>query len=115
MVTEDVLFGDIAAVVTVLNGTCHFCWSCIFSDPEHQRAKGNLKYFEFQLEKQKKAEEKDEVQKKKEQEKSEAAEKKKSKKNVSNQLIPERKKYEMLCRGEGIRMVRVREKQKNTF
>uniref|UniRef100_A0A674NP64 procollagen-proline 4-dioxygenase n=1 Tax=Takifugu rubripes TaxID=31033 RepID=A0A674NP64_TAKRU len=40
-------------------------------DPEHQRAKGNLKYFEFQLEKQRK---------------------------------DKKKKYEMLCRGEGIKM-----------
>uniref|UniRef100_A0A673CKD6 procollagen-proline 4-dioxygenase n=1 Tax=Sphaeramia orbicularis TaxID=375764 RepID=A0A673CKD6_9TELE len=54
-------------------------------DPEHQRAKGNLKYFEFQLEKQRK-------------------EKKKSKAQTAFQLIPERKKYEMLCRGEGIKM-----------
>uniref|UniRef100_A0A4W6ER07 Prolyl 4-hydroxylase subunit alpha-1 n=1 Tax=Lates calcarifer TaxID=8187 RepID=A0A4W6ER07_LATCA len=52
-------------------------------DPEHQRANGNLKYFEFQLEKQKKA--------------------------AGFSLIPERKKYEMLCRGEGIRMTPRRE------
>uniref|UniRef100_A0A665V520 Prolyl 4-hydroxylase subunit alpha-1 n=1 Tax=Echeneis naucrates TaxID=173247 RepID=A0A665V520_ECHNA len=50
-------------------------------DPEHQRAKGNSKYFEFQLEKQRKALEK----------------------NPKHQ-IPERTKYQMLCRGEGIRM-----------
>uniref|UniRef100_A0AAX7TZZ4 Prolyl 4-hydroxylase subunit alpha-1 n=1 Tax=Astatotilapia calliptera TaxID=8154 RepID=A0AAX7TZZ4_ASTCA len=59
-------------------------------DPEHPRGKSNLKYFEFQLEKQKKAAEEE---KKKQ---------KKSKKAFS--LIPEREKYEMLCRGEGIKM-----------
>lgn len=31
---------------------------------------------------------------------------KKAKKNISNHVIPERKKYEMLCRGEGIKLVR---------
>uniref|UniRef100_A0A7N6BAX7 Prolyl 4-hydroxylase subunit alpha-1 n=1 Tax=Anabas testudineus TaxID=64144 RepID=A0A7N6BAX7_ANATE len=51
-------------------------------DPEHQRANGNLKYFQFQLEKQKK----------------------KKPKSVSGHQIPERKKYEMLCRGEGIKL-----------
>lgn len=77
-----------------------------YLDPEHQRAKGNLKYFQFQLEKQKKAEE-DVTQKQKDEGKSETTEKKKKpKKKVSNQPIPERKKYEMLCRGEGNRMVR---------
>uniref|UniRef100_A0A7N6FM16 Prolyl 4-hydroxylase subunit alpha-1 n=1 Tax=Anabas testudineus TaxID=64144 RepID=A0A7N6FM16_ANATE len=57
-------------------------------DPEHQRANGNLKYFQFQLEKQKKAEE-DETG---------------TQKDVSGHQIPERKKYEMLCRGEGIKL-----------
>ncbi|XP_058508107.1 prolyl 4-hydroxylase subunit alpha-1b isoform X4 [Solea solea] len=69
-------------------------------DPEHQRAKGNLKYFEFQLEKQKKAEE-EEAEKQKERGKRETSEKKKKPKKPSFSLIPERKKYEMLCRGEG--------------
>uniref|UniRef100_A0A3B3ZWV2 Prolyl 4-hydroxylase subunit alpha-1 n=1 Tax=Periophthalmus magnuspinnatus TaxID=409849 RepID=A0A3B3ZWV2_9GOBI len=55
-------------------------------DPEHKRANGNLKYFQFQLEKQKKA-----------------ADEKRSAK-AEFKLIPERKKYEMLCRGEGIKM-----------
>ncbi|KAM9726843.1 prolyl 4-hydroxylase subunit alpha-1b isoform 2-T2 [Menidia menidia] len=73
-------------------------------DPEHQRAKGNLKYFDFQLEKQKKAADEN-PQKEKERGKRETTktEKRKfSKKALS--LIPERAKYEMLCRGEGIRM-----------
>uniref|UniRef100_A0A8C9XC70 Prolyl 4-hydroxylase subunit alpha-1 n=1 Tax=Sander lucioperca TaxID=283035 RepID=A0A8C9XC70_SANLU len=72
-------------------------------DPEHQRAKGNLKYFEFQLEKQKKDAE-DGAQKEKEQGKDTTEKKEKPKKKVPNHLIPERTKYEMLCRGEGIRM-----------
>uniref|UniRef100_A0A665V3R1 Prolyl 4-hydroxylase subunit alpha-1 n=1 Tax=Echeneis naucrates TaxID=173247 RepID=A0A665V3R1_ECHNA len=65
-------------------------------DPEHQRAKGNSKYFEFQLEKQRKALEV-ETEKQKERGKRE------TKKNPKHQ-IPERTKYQMLCRGEGIRM-----------
>uniref|UniRef100_A0A4W6EQS2 Prolyl 4-hydroxylase subunit alpha-1 n=1 Tax=Lates calcarifer TaxID=8187 RepID=A0A4W6EQS2_LATCA len=79
-------------------------------DPEHQRANGNLKYFEFQLEKQKKAAE-GEAQKQKERGKRETDEKKKTKpkKKAGFSLIPERKKYEMLCRGEGIRMTPRRE------
>uniref|UniRef100_A0A665V4L3 Prolyl 4-hydroxylase subunit alpha-1 n=1 Tax=Echeneis naucrates TaxID=173247 RepID=A0A665V4L3_ECHNA len=77
-------------------------------DPEHQRAKGNSKYFEFQLEKQRKALEV-ETEKQKERGKRETSEKKKPKekkpkeKNPKHQ-IPERTKYQMLCRGEGIRM-----------
>uniref|UniRef100_A0A3Q2Q3A5 Prolyl 4-hydroxylase subunit alpha-1 n=1 Tax=Fundulus heteroclitus TaxID=8078 RepID=A0A3Q2Q3A5_FUNHE len=77
-------------------------------DPEHQRAKGNVKYFEFQLEKQQKAAEEKKAQKQEEPgardmtEKEEEKKKKKSKQAFS--LIPERRKYEMLCRGEGIRM-----------
>ncbi|XP_008320014.1 prolyl 4-hydroxylase subunit alpha-1b isoform X1 [Cynoglossus semilaevis] len=72
-------------------------------DPEHQRASGNLKYFEFQLEKQRKAAE-EESQKEKVQKKRETTEKKSKPKKPAFSLIPERKKYEMLCRGEGIRM-----------
>lgn len=83
--------------------------SIIYPDPEHQRAKGNLKYFEFQLEKQKKAEQ-DAPPKETKQEEEEATDKeekkKPRKKRETFQLIPERKKYEMLCRGEGIKMVR---------
>uniref|UniRef100_A0A3P8QQC6 Prolyl 4-hydroxylase subunit alpha-1 n=1 Tax=Astatotilapia calliptera TaxID=8154 RepID=A0A3P8QQC6_ASTCA len=74
-------------------------------DPEHPRGKSNLKYFEFQLEKQKKAAE-EEAPKQKEREKRETAEKKKKQKKSKKafSLIPEREKYEMLCRGEGIKM-----------
>ncbi|XP_028279664.1 prolyl 4-hydroxylase subunit alpha-1b isoform X4 [Parambassis ranga] len=73
-------------------------------DPEHQRAKGNLKYFEFQLEKAKKSAE-EESAKQEERGKRETTEKKKKQKSQKTfSLIPERKKYEMLCRGEGIRL-----------
>lgn len=65
------------------------------SDPTHQRASGNLKYFEYQLVKQKKAEDKDEGEARA-----------KTKKGRPDDYLPERKKYEQLCRGEGIRMVR---------
>uniref|UniRef100_A0A674MA76 procollagen-proline 4-dioxygenase n=1 Tax=Takifugu rubripes TaxID=31033 RepID=A0A674MA76_TAKRU len=78
-------------------------------DPEHQRAKGNLKYFEFQLEKQRKDAEEETTKEKEEREEPDITEEKKKKKKKSQtkstfQLIPERKKYEMLCRGEGIKM-----------
>uniref|UniRef100_A0A3Q1IFQ1 procollagen-proline 4-dioxygenase n=1 Tax=Anabas testudineus TaxID=64144 RepID=A0A3Q1IFQ1_ANATE len=55
-------------------------------DPTHQRANGNLKYFEYQLAKQKKVEHKEEGQVK------------------VDDYLPERKTYEKLCRGVGIRM-----------
>lgn len=88
--------------------TC-LCWSLIYTDPEHQRAKGNLKYFEFQLEKQKKAEQDEPPKETKREERDTTEKKKPKKKKESFQLVPERKKYEMLCRGEGIKMVRQRE------
>nr|XP_057914925.1 prolyl 4-hydroxylase subunit alpha-1b isoform X1 [Doryrhamphus excisus] len=74
-------------------------------DPEHQRAKGNVKYFEFQLEKQTK-QAKEDATKQTEPEKKETPEKKPKEKKEKKafSLIPERKKYEMLCRGEGIKM-----------
>ncbi|XP_056152865.1 prolyl 4-hydroxylase subunit alpha-1a isoform X1 [Lampris incognitus] len=74
-------------------------------DPAHQRANGNLKYFEYQLGKQKKAEEKE-----KEKEKKEGAERDKrelkteTSKGRPADYLPERKKYEQLCRGEGLKM-----------
>lgn len=90
----------------------------MFTDPEHQRAKGNLKYFEFQLEKQRKDAEEETTKEKEEREESDITEKKKKKKEKSQtkstfQLIPERKKYEMLCRGEGIKMVRKGKKEES--
>uniref|UniRef100_A0A8D0D159 Prolyl 4-hydroxylase subunit alpha-1 n=1 Tax=Sander lucioperca TaxID=283035 RepID=A0A8D0D159_SANLU len=65
-------------------------------DPTHQRANGNLKYFEFQLAKQRKAEES-------EGEEGEARKRRETRGRPPDYL-PERKKYEQLCRGEGIRM-----------
>ncbi|XP_068597900.1 prolyl 4-hydroxylase subunit alpha-1-like isoform X2 [Brachionichthys hirsutus] len=73
-------------------------------DPEHQRAKGNLKYFQFQLEKQKKEAENEVKTETKTQERETTEPKKKTKKKAPFQLVPERKKYEMLCRGEGNKM-----------
>ncbi|RXN32976.1 prolyl 4-hydroxylase subunit alpha-1-like isoform X1 [Labeo rohita] len=72
-------------------------------DPDHQRANGNLKYFEFQLEKQRKAE-----AEKKEQEdktrKKKVLDKRDAQRKRSKDPLPERKKYEMLCRGEGVKL-----------
>ncbi|XP_043958188.1 prolyl 4-hydroxylase subunit alpha-1-like isoform X3 [Gambusia affinis] len=65
-------------------------------DPSHQRANGNLKYFEYQLSKQKKLEvgenDKEEQRMQKEN------------RGRRDDYLPERKQYEKLCRGEGIRM-----------
>ncbi|XP_062270093.1 prolyl 4-hydroxylase subunit alpha-1-like isoform X2 [Platichthys flesus] len=60
-------------------------------DATHQRANGNLKYFEYQLSKQKKME---------------AAEGRQTRETrvPPDDYLPERKSYEQLCRGEGIRM-----------
>lgn len=79
-----------------------------FSDPEHQRANGNQKYFEFQLEKQEKQDETAEKEtQQQDREKRDTTQKKKKKQSQKSlSLIPERKKYEMLCRGEGVRMVK---------
>uniref|UniRef100_A0A673BCB4 procollagen-proline 4-dioxygenase n=1 Tax=Sphaeramia orbicularis TaxID=375764 RepID=A0A673BCB4_9TELE len=65
-------------------------------DPAHQRANGNLKYFEYQLAKQRKVE----VNKREEPE----SRQKREMGGRSNDYLPERKKYEQLCRGEGIKM-----------
>uniref|UniRef100_UPI0037E823CE prolyl 4-hydroxylase subunit alpha-1-like n=1 Tax=Semicossyphus pulcher TaxID=241346 RepID=UPI0037E823CE len=67
-------------------------------DPTHQRANGNLKYFEYQLGKQMKVEGREE----------EEAEGRK-RKGRPDDYLPERKKYEELCRGEGLRMTPRRE------
>uniref|UniRef100_A0A3P9I4P6 Prolyl 4-hydroxylase subunit alpha-1 n=1 Tax=Oryzias latipes TaxID=8090 RepID=A0A3P9I4P6_ORYLA len=75
-------------------------------DPDHQRANGNQKYFEFQLEKQEKQDETAEKEtQQQDREKRDTTQKKKKKQSQKSfSLIPERKKYEMLCRGEGVRM-----------
>ncbi|KAL4640976.1 prolyl 4-hydroxylase subunit alpha-1-like isoform X1 [Arapaima gigas] len=71
-------------------------------DPEHSRANSNVNYFEFQLKKQRQAEAKKES---KDQEKREKRETKtKTKKRHTKNPLPEREKYEQLCRGEGIRL-----------
>ncbi|TRY95482.1 hypothetical protein DNTS_003974 [Danionella cerebrum] len=70
-------------------------------DPNHQRANGNLKYFEFQLEKQRKGEtgiKEDETRGKK------VLDKRDVQRERSKDPLPERKKYEMLCRGEGLKL-----------
>lgn len=105
-------------ITFVVISFCSFNCSHMFTDPEHQRAKGNLKYFEFQLEKQRKdAEEKTPKETEKRVETDTTEKKKKKKKKfetkTSFQLIPERKKYEMLCRGEGVKMVRKGENHLN--
>ncbi|KAJ8365596.1 hypothetical protein SKAU_G00144270 [Synaphobranchus kaupii] len=71
-------------------------------DPEHQRAKGNLKYFEYQLEKQRKADAERGTKENdsKEREKRGTGEKKRRPKDP----LPERQKYVKLCRGEGIKL-----------
>ncbi|KAL7869936.1 hypothetical protein AOLI_G00139240 [Acnodon oligacanthus] len=66
-------------------------------DPDHQRANGNLKYFEYQLAKQRKVEREQKVTEEKKGREKRETDKKKN-------FIPEKRKYEQLCRGEGIRM-----------
>uniref|UniRef100_A0A8C2PS98 procollagen-proline 4-dioxygenase n=1 Tax=Cyprinus carpio TaxID=7962 RepID=A0A8C2PS98_CYPCA len=65
-------------------------------DPEHQRALGNLKYFDYQLAKQKKAE--------KEQSVKEESKTEQEKTVGKGEYLPEKRKYEQLCRGQGVRM-----------
>uniref|UniRef100_A0A672RQF0 procollagen-proline 4-dioxygenase n=1 Tax=Sinocyclocheilus grahami TaxID=75366 RepID=A0A672RQF0_SINGR len=72
-------------------------------DPNHQRANGNLKYFEFQLEKQRKAEAEKKEQEDKKREKK-VLDKREAQRKRSKDPLPERKKYEMLCRGEGVKL-----------
>lgn len=74
----------------------------MFPDPTHQRANGNLKYFEFQMEKQRKTEE---AQKSSQGQKLNGTEKREAQRKRSRDPLPERKVYEKLCRGEGIKMV----------
>lgn len=71
-------------------------------DPTHQRANGNLKYFEAQLEKQRQAEAAAEG----EEHETRQQDKRDEQMKRSKDPLPERKRYEQLCRGEGIKMVR---------
>ncbi|CAL8254875.1 unnamed protein product [Lota lota] len=72
-------------------------------DSEHQRARGNLKYFEFQLLKQR-SDEEEAAQKHRDEGTVEFKKEEKPNKKGFKEPIPERKMYEKLCRGEGIRM-----------
>uniref|UniRef100_A0A287D1H1 Prolyl 4-hydroxylase subunit alpha-1 n=1 Tax=Ictidomys tridecemlineatus TaxID=43179 RepID=A0A287D1H1_ICTTR len=73
-------------------------------DPEHQRANGNLKYFEYIMAKEK------DVNKSASDEQSDQKTTMK-KKGIAVDYLPERRKYEMLCRGEGIKMTPRRQKK----
>ncbi|KAM6897554.1 prolyl 4-hydroxylase subunit alpha-1-like [Xenentodon cancila] len=70
-------------------------------DPTHQRANGNLKYFEYQVSKQNKA--------KLTQEHEEVRRQRKESHGHQDDYLPERRKYEQLCRGEGIQMTPLRQ------
>ncbi|XP_066548821.1 prolyl 4-hydroxylase subunit alpha-1 isoform X2 [Amia ocellicauda] len=69
-------------------------------DPEHQRANGNLKYFEYSLLKQRKAEQEEQGSEQGERAKKAAP----VNKGRPKDYLPERQKYEQLCRGEGIKL-----------
>ncbi|XP_013878797.1 prolyl 4-hydroxylase subunit alpha-1 isoform X2 [Austrofundulus limnaeus] len=66
-------------------------------DPTHQRANGNLKYFEYQLSKQEKEEDHQE-------EEEEQRRRRRETHSRQDDYLPERNKYERLCRGEDIQM-----------
>ncbi|KAM8957362.1 prolyl 4-hydroxylase subunit alpha-1 isoform 3-T4 [Lycaon pictus] len=73
-------------------------------DPEHQRANGNLKYFEYIM-----AKEKDANKSASDDQSDQKTTLKK--KGAAVDYLPERQKYEMLCRGEGIKMTPRRQKK----
>ncbi|XP_053547874.1 prolyl 4-hydroxylase subunit alpha-1 isoform X1 [Bombina bombina] len=68
-------------------------------DPEHQRGNGNLRYFEYIMSKENKSSS------------SVSEETEPKRKGRPKDHLPERQKYEMLCRGEGIKMTPRREKR----
>uniref|UniRef100_A0A8C8T790 Prolyl 4-hydroxylase subunit alpha-1 n=1 Tax=Peromyscus maniculatus bairdii TaxID=230844 RepID=A0A8C8T790_PERMB len=73
-------------------------------DPEHQRANGNLRYFEYIMTKEKDTNKSA----------SDGQSDQKTtprKKGIAVDYLPERQKYEMLCRGEGIKMTPRRQKK----
>ncbi|XP_044515018.1 prolyl 4-hydroxylase subunit alpha-1 isoform X1 [Gracilinanus agilis] len=76
-------------------------------DPEHQRANGNLKYFEYIMAKEKDTN-KSTTKTADEQPEQESAPKRKGR---AKDYLPERRKYEMLCRGEGLKMTPRRQKK----
>uniref|UniRef100_A0AAY4CXG9 Prolyl 4-hydroxylase subunit alpha-1 n=1 Tax=Denticeps clupeoides TaxID=299321 RepID=A0AAY4CXG9_9TELE len=67
---------------------------------EHQRANGNLKYFEYQLAKQRKAGE--DLRYRRSEGAEPEREESEGRKGVKKDNLPEKKKYEQLCRGEGL-------------
>ncbi|XP_037255529.1 prolyl 4-hydroxylase subunit alpha-1 isoform X1 [Falco naumanni] len=71
-------------------------------DPEHQRANGNMKYFEYIMAKEKEAN-KSSTDSEDQMDKDTEVKKK--------DYLPERRKYEMLCRGEGLKMTPRRQKR----
>ncbi|MEJ1288243.1 procollagen-proline 2-oxoglutarate 4-dioxygenase (proline 4-hydroxylase) alpha 1 polypeptide [Cricetulus griseus] len=73
-------------------------------DPEHQRANGNLRYFEYIMTKEK------DTNKSASDDPSDQKTTPK-KKGIAVDYLPERRKYEMLCRGEGIKMTPRRQKK----
>ncbi|XP_078499215.1 prolyl 4-hydroxylase subunit alpha-1 isoform X2 [Lissotriton helveticus] len=73
-------------------------------EPEHQRANGNLKYFQYIMTKEK------ESNLSATDSETEQSSKTK-KKGRPDDYLPERRKYEMLCRSEGIKMTPRREKK----
>ncbi|XP_063046589.1 prolyl 4-hydroxylase subunit alpha-1a [Engraulis encrasicolus] len=76
-------------------------------DPGHQRANGNLKYFEFQLSKRRESEAEERERARDEggvQEEVENRRKRQAENEVSEEYLPEKRKYEKLCRGEGLKM-----------
>lgn len=72
-----------------LERALHYTRKLLQLDPGHQRALGNLKYFEYQLSKQQRAP---------------GAEQSAASRGRPDDYLPERKAYEELCRGEGVRM-----------
>lgn len=64
-----------------------------YLDTSHQRATGNRKYFEYQLAKQNKV--------------APSEQGRRDENHQPNDYRAERKKYEQLCRGEGLKMVSV--------
>ncbi|XP_069741624.1 prolyl 4-hydroxylase subunit alpha-1-like isoform X3 [Narcine bancroftii] len=75
-------------------------------DPEHQRANGNLRYFEYMLAGQKKKAE--ESVKTEESKKGSISQ---TKKRRPADYLPERQNYERLCRGEGIKLTPRRQRK----
>ncbi|XP_027714346.1 prolyl 4-hydroxylase subunit alpha-1 isoform X1 [Vombatus ursinus] len=76
-------------------------------DPEHQRANGNLKYFEYIMAKEKDAN-KSTSKTADDHPDQESAPKRKE---HGKDYLSERRKYEMLCRGEGLKMTPRRQKK----